>query len=49
MKTYVCLECDSLPQLYPDSNLVMSAKAAGRSFGDLCDKIMEMSLVNKFN
>ncbi len=48
MKTFVCLECDSLPQLYPDSHLVISAKAAGRSFGDLCDKIMEMSLVKKF-
>ena len=48
MKSFVCLECDSLPQLYPDSHLVISAKAAGRSFGDLCDKIMEMSLVKKF-
>ena len=48
LKTFVCLECDSLPQLYPDSHLVISAKAAGRSFGDLCDKIMEMSLVKKF-
>lgn len=48
LKSFVCLECDSLPQLYPDSHLVISAKAAGRSFGDLCDKIMEMSLVKKF-
>jgi len=48
-KSFVCLECDSLPQLYPDSDLVISAKAAGRSFGDLCDKIMEISLVQKAN
>ncbi|MCR5618817.1 MAG: D-alanine--D-alanine ligase, partial [Lachnospiraceae bacterium] len=48
-KSFVCLECDSLPQLYPDSDLVISAKAAGRSFGDLCDKIMEISLVSKSN
>ena len=44
---FVCLECDSLPQLYPDSQLVLSAKASGRSLGDLLDKIMEMSLVKK--
>ena len=42
--SYVCLECDSLPQLYQDAHLVVEAKAAGISFGDLCDKIMEMSL-----
>jgi len=47
LKSFVCLECDSLPQLYPDSHLVLAAKASGRSFGDLCDKIMEMSLVKK--
>ena len=47
--SFICLECDSLPQLYPDSHLVISAKAAGRSFGDLCDKIMEISLVKKAN
>ncbi len=49
LKEFVCLECDSLPQLYPDSHLVLSAKADGRSFGDLCDKIMEMALVKKVN
>ncbi len=48
-ESFVCLECDSLPQLYPDSHLVLSAKASGRSFGDLCDKIMEMCLVRKVN
>lgn len=42
--SYVCLECDSLPQLYQDAHLVLEAKAAGISFGDLCDKIIEMSL-----
>ena len=47
-ESFVCLECDSLPQLYPDSHLVIAARAAGRSFGDLCDKIMEMCLVKKY-
>ena len=42
--SYVCLECDSLPQLYQDAHLVLEAEAAGISFGDLCDRIMEMSL-----
>ncbi|MCR4793178.1 MAG: DUF2974 domain-containing protein [Lachnospiraceae bacterium] len=49
LKSFVCLECDSLPQLYPDSHLVISAKAAGRSQGDLLDKIMEMALIRKVN
>ncbi len=47
LESFVCLECDSLPQLYPDSQLVISAKASGRSLGDLLDKIMEISLVKK--
>ena len=42
--SFVCLECDSLPQLYEDAHLVQEADAAGISFGDLCDRIMEMSL-----
>ncbi|MBR4731565.1 MAG: DUF2974 domain-containing protein [Lachnospiraceae bacterium] len=45
--SFVCLECDSLPQLYQDAHLVLEAKAAGVSFGDLCDKIMELSLRKK--
>jgi len=45
--SYVCLECDSLPQLYQDAHLVQEAKAAGVSFGDLCDKILKMSLRKK--
>ena len=45
--SYVCLECDSLPQLYQDAHLVLEAKAAGISFGELCDKILEMSLRKK--
>ncbi|MCR5461225.1 MAG: ATP-grasp domain-containing protein [Acetatifactor sp.] len=45
--SFVCLECDSLPQLYQDAHLVLEAKAAGISFGDLCDKIMELSLRKK--
>lgn len=42
--SYVCLECDSLPQLYQDAHLVQEAEAAGISFGELCDRIIEMSL-----
>ncbi len=49
LKEFICIECDSLPQLYPDSQLVLSAKAAGRNLGDLLDKIMEMSLIRKYN
>lgn len=45
--SFVCLECDSLPQLYQDAHLVLEAKEAGMSFGDLCEKIMEMSLRKK--
>ena len=47
MENFICIECDSLPQLYPDSQLVLTAKASGRSLGDLCDKIMEMALLKK--
>ena len=43
---FVCLECDSLPQLYQDAHLVLEAQAAGISFGELCDRILEMSLRN---
>ncbi|MBR1854750.1 MAG: DUF2974 domain-containing protein [Lachnospiraceae bacterium] len=43
--SFVCLECDSLPQLYPDAHLVLEAKAAGISFEELCDRIIEMSLL----
>ena len=42
--SWVCLECDSLPQLYQDAHLVMEAKEAGISFADLCERIIEMSL-----
>jgi len=42
--SFVCLECDSLPQLYQDAHLVQEAEAAGIPFGSLCDRIMEMSL-----
>lgn len=44
--SFVCLECDSLPQLYQDAHLVLEAEAAGISFGELCDRILEMSLRN---
>ena len=42
--SWVCLECDSLPQLYQDAHFVMEANAAGIGFSDLCEKIVEMSL-----
>ena len=45
--SFVCLECDSLPQLYQDAHLVLEAKEAGISFGELCDQIMKMSLRKK--
>lgn len=45
--SFVCLECDSLPQLYQDAHLVVAAKEAGIPFTDLCEKIMEMSLREK--
>ncbi len=42
--SWVCLECDSLPQLYQDAHLVMEAREAGISFADLCEKIIAMRL-----
>lgn len=42
--TFVCLECDSLPELTEDSQIAASAKAAGMSFDELCDKIIEVNL-----
>ncbi|MBO4696905.1 MAG: DUF2974 domain-containing protein [Lachnospiraceae bacterium] len=44
--SFVCLECDSLPQLYQDAHFVLEAMAEGYTFGDLCDRILEMSLRN---
>ena len=44
--SFVCLECDSLPQLYQDAHFVLEAMAEGYTFGDLCDQILEMSLRN---
>lgn len=41
--TFVCLECDSLPQLNPYSHLASMAKEDGISFGEFCDKIIDMS------
>ena len=42
--SFVCLEVDSLPHLNPDSQLVAEANAAGISFGDFCEKVIELSL-----
>ena len=39
--SFVCLECDSLPQLFPDSHLVTEANASGMSFGDFCETIIQ--------
>ncbi|MBO4280793.1 MAG: DUF2974 domain-containing protein [Lachnospiraceae bacterium] len=46
--SFVCLECDSLPQIYQDAHLVIAANEAGIPFADLCEKIMEMSLREKY-
>ena len=45
--TYICIECDSLPQLYPDSDLAIEANAAGMTYEELCEKIMRTSLVDR--
>ena len=45
--TYICIECDSLPQLYPDSDMAIEAKAAGMTYEELCEKIMRTSLVDR--
>ena len=45
--SFVCLECDSLPHLNPDSQLVAEANAADISFEDFCEKVIEISLLNK--
>ena len=42
--SFVCLECDALPQLYQDAHLAQEAAAAGISFGDLCDRMIRMSI-----
>ena len=45
--TYICSECDSLPRLYPDSDLAIEAEAVGIPYDELCDRILRMSLVNR--
>ena len=42
--SFICLECDSLPHLNPDSQLVAEANAKGISFADFCEKIITISL-----
>ena len=46
--SYVCLECDSLPQLYQDAHLIQEAEAAGITYIDLYNRIMEVSLRKKY-
>ncbi len=42
--SFICLECDSLPHLNPDSQLVAEANANNISFADFCEKIITISL-----
>lgn len=44
--SYVCLECDSLPDLTPDSQMIVSAAAAGISSEELCHRLMEAALMS---
>ena len=44
--SYVCLECDSLPDLTPDSQMMVSAAAAGMSCEEFCEKLMESALMS---
>ncbi len=43
-----CLEANTLPGMTPTSLLPQEAKAAGIEYGDLCEKIIEISL-KKYN
>ena len=43
-----CLEANTLPGMTPMSLLPQEARAAGIEYGDLCEKIIEISL-NKYN
>ncbi|MCR5799262.1 MAG: ATP-grasp domain-containing protein [Lachnospiraceae bacterium] len=43
--SFVCLECDSLPQLYSDAHFVLEAKTAGMEFEDLCGVILGTTVV----
>lgn len=45
--TFVCLECDSLPDLAHDSKLAVSANAAGITYDELCSRIIEASLAKQ--
>jgi len=42
--TFVCLECDSLPHLNEESQLVEQAMASGVTFEQFVDKVIELSL-----
>lgn len=44
--SYVCLECDSLPQLNPNSHLIIEAKEAGIDFIEFCEAVVKASLNN---
>ncbi len=47
--TFVCLECDSLPHLSPDSHLVTEVEQTKMSFDDFCEKVIEISLIRKYH
>lgn len=42
---YYCLEANTLPGMTPTSLLPQEAVAAGMSFEDLCEKIIELSMI----
>ena len=41
---FVCLECDSLPQLNPNAHLIVAANEAGVTFTDFCEDVIKASL-----
>lgn len=43
-ENFYCLEANTLPGMTPTSHMPQEAKAAGISYGDLCEKIIELSL-----
>jgi len=43
-ENFYCLEANTLPGMTPTSHMPQEAKAAGISYGDLCEKIIALSL-----
>ena len=42
-----CLEANTLPGMTPTSLLPQEAQALGMSFGDLCERLIEVSQGNR--